>query len=356
MESKVDVSKSKSRILYPSKDKKLYVEAFDIDGRIYLSQLSVCECIGHTNPAMFFKNCDPIYAVVDNHINSLISTEEVYNRIKKSKKFGTTKNIIFFYGLFDDYERIKSNSLRKEKESKKMTVVNALHPCNLQNGLHICVLGLIGAGKSSLTHALEKTSLNTIGLYEPASKTNPYLADYYADPKKWAFQIQIFLLSKRYEQQMLAQSLCLTGKNVIQDSSIFSDGVFVEMLKKDGTLDERDADNYFRLFQNMSRNVMYPTAIVYLDTSVDTSLKRIAKRMSEKEGRKCEAGIEPEYLYSLKTELEKTISTLENYTHVLRIKWDDDKTDIELAQTAQQIVKSVEFLRTATPRRSYIGI
>ena len=239
-----------------------------------------------------------------------------------------------------------------------MTIINQRN--GFTPGVFIKCLGLIGAGKSQLTKALQEVIQEETGscraIFEPASKTNPYLADYYADPMRWGFTIQVFLLNKRLEQARLAQSLCLAGEHVVGDSSIFSDSVFVSMLEKTGTVDKRDADTYFELFQNMSRDLMYPTAILYLDVPVEVSLARIAKRMGEKEGRRCEAGIDPVYLHGLQVEYEQLLTGMQRYTHVVRVDWSGDKTESEIKIAAKKLYHDVLELRRIEPIRCYIGL
>ena len=239
-----------------------------------------------------------------------------------------------------------------------MTLINERK--STQTGVFINILGLIGSGKSELTkhlsQVIEEETGNCRGIFEPASKTNPYLADYYENPERWCFNIQVFLLNRRLEQCRLAQSLCLSGENCVADSSIFSDSVFVNMLEKSGVMSSKDADTYFELFQNMSRDLMYPTAILYLDVPVDVALHRIAKRMSEKEGRKCEAGIDPSYLQALQIEYEQLLTGMQRYTHVIRIDWSQDKTQNEFHSAAYKLYHDVLSVRRIEPIRCFIGL
>lgn len=240
-----------------------------------------------------------------------------------------------------------------------MTLVNQRNT-KPNTGVFINVLGLIGSGKSALTSALkqviEEETGNCRAIFEPASKTNPYLADYYANPARWGFTIQVFLLNRRLEQARLAQSICLAGENCVGDSSIFSDSVFVSMLEKTGTIDRRDADTYFELFQNMSRDLMYPTAVLYLDVPVEVSLARITKRMGEKEGRRCESGIDPDYLRGLQVEYEQLLTGLQRYTHVLRVDWSEDKTPDQIQASARKLYHDVLAIRDIEPIRCFIGL
>lgn len=60
--------------------------------------------------------------------------------------------------------------------------------------------------------------------YEPVID-NCYLSDFYQDPKKYGFALQVFLLNKRFRQQ---QQIIWQGKGGIQDRTIYEDSVFGE--------------------------------------------------------------------------------------------------------------------------------
>ena len=106
-------------------------------------------------------------------------------------------------------------------------------------GYHVCVLGTIGAGKTTWSHALreviEKNEGKCEGLLEPVEE-NPLLPLYYKDPNRYAFSMQVNMLNRRFEQQLLAQNLSFMGISSVQDSSMFGDSCFVEMLHDDGIL------------------------------------------------------------------------------------------------------------------------
>lgn len=63
----------------------------------------------------------------------------------------------------------------------------------IENGV-IILEGNIGAGKTTLAHkisaAIKRMGLKSQTHEEPASGTNPFLDDYYKDPKATAFKMQ----------------------------------------------------------------------------------------------------------------------------------------------------------------------
>lgn len=210
-------------------------------------------------------------------------------------------------------------------------------------GYHICILGSIGSGKTTLSKALQLQIIHDTGhcygLFEPVEE-NPILPLYYKDPKGYAFEMQVYMLNRRFEQQKLAQSLAMAGISSVQDSSLFGDSCFVEMLRKQGIMDDIDVQIYSELFLNMSENVMYPSLVVYLDCDPETAKQRIIKR-----GRTCEKDIDMSYLAALKAELDILIDEFERYTPVYRINANIDLTEDEIAQEALEVYRFAKSTR-----------
>jgi deoxyadenosine/deoxycytidine kinase len=66
--------------------------------------------------------------------------------------------------------------------------------------MYVAVAGTIGAGKSTLTRLLaDRYHLRPV--FEAVDE-NPYLADFYADMRRWAFHSQMFFLATRLEQHL----------------------------------------------------------------------------------------------------------------------------------------------------------
>lgn len=220
-------------------------------------------------------------------------------------------------------------------------------------GYHICVLGCIGAGKSTLAEAMQKViereEGQCFGLYEPVGD-NPHLPMYYKDPKRYALDMQIYMLNKRYEQQMLAEDLARNGISSVQDSSLFGDSCFVEMLKKDGIMSELQCELYAELFHNMTYRVMYPSLVVYLDCPVEIARNRIAHR-----GRECEKEISLDYLSKLKAELDIFVNDFERYTFVKHINASVDMNQDEINLLAENIYTEVKLMRNK-PIISRMGV
>jgi deoxyadenosine/deoxycytidine kinase len=156
--------------------------------------------------------------------------------------------------------------------------------------VYVAVAGNIGVGKSSLTRLLsERYRLEPI--YEAVDE-NPYLPDFYADMRRWAFHSQMFFLAERLRQHLRQVN---PGERVIQDRTVYEDAaVFARNLWREGVLDDRDWDAYTRMYEAIAATLRPPDLLVYLRASVPTLRARIALR-----GRDYESGIDPAYLERL---------------------------------------------------------
>lgn len=202
----------------------------------------------------------------------------------------------------------------------------------------IIVEGNIGAGKSTFSKALAER-LNGEYLAEPDEATNPYLADYYKDPARWAFDIQMYLLSKRYRMHQDAQTTILNRKDkfIVMDRSYYGDVCFAQVQKQMGYFSDRDYATYIALHTDMKVHVLPPTLAIFLEATPDVCKERIDKRMSEKEGRKCEAGIDMAYLDALNVEIGKLADSMTGKTVVKRLNWNDDKSPFEIKAVCNEI-------------------
>ncbi|MGC8803216.1 MAG: deoxynucleoside kinase [Bacteroidales bacterium] len=164
--------------------------------------------------------------------------------------------------------------------------------------MHIAIGGNIGSGKTTLAELLAKH----FG-WEPHFENvddNPYLADFYADMQRWAFNLQIYFVKSRFEQILKIKK---SNHTVIQDRTIYEDAyIFAPNLHDMGLISTRDYETYSGLFELMSSMISPPDLLIYLKASVPTLVKQIQKR-----GRKYEASIRLDYLQSLNERYDKWI-------------------------------------------------
>ncbi len=154
----------------------------------------------------------------------------------------------------------------------------------------VAVAGTIGAGKTSLVAWLVKR-YDLIPFYEP-NEQNPYLADFYGDMSRWAFQSQAFFLAHKLE---LHQRLEACEHSAVIDRTIYEDAeIFAKNLHRQGHMAKRDWDVYLRLYEGIRRALKPPDVLIALTCSLKTARTRISKR-----GRAMESAIPDEYLRRL---------------------------------------------------------
>lgn len=160
----------------------------------------------------------------------------------------------------------------------------------------ILVAGNIAAGKTSLAERLG-SRLGWRTSYESVVD-NPYLADFYADMRQWAFHLQVFFLGHRAQQYL---ELANGPQSAIADRSIYEDAhIFARVLHHMDNLSERDYQSYRRIYDMVVAGLPKPDLLLYLKASVPVLLDRIRRR-----GRDMEKGITPEYLSLLETFYEE---------------------------------------------------
>jgi len=156
--------------------------------------------------------------------------------------------------------------------------------------MYIAIAGNIGSGKSTLTRLLAQR-YGLLPVYETVDE-NPYLADFYADMGRWAFQSQVFFLAKRLRQHLEQIN---PAQHVVQDRTIYEDAfVFAQNLRLSGHLSERDWQTYLALYQGIAPALRKPDLLIYVRASLETLRAHIARR-----GRDYEQRIPQEYLASL---------------------------------------------------------
>jgi len=149
---------------------------------------------------------------------------------------------------------------------------------------YIAIEGPIGVGKTTLARALG-TTLDARVILEEA-EANPFLAHYYENPRRYAFQTQLFFLASRYKQQQELFQRDLFHQTTVADYLFEKDRVFASI-----ALSDEELRLYHRIATYLSTGVPKPSIVILLQASYESLMERIRKR-----GRDFEAPMELDYL------------------------------------------------------------
>src|SRR5574344_2225 len=156
--------------------------------------------------------------------------------------------------------------------------------------MYVAIAGNIGSGKTTLTNLLAK-NFSWQPLYEEM-EDNPYITNFYEDMRRWAFNLQIYFLQKRFSRVVES---CRQYDNIIQDRTLFEDAyIFAPTLHSMGLLVTRDYQTYLSLFNVMITLVKSADLLMYLKVWVLTLINEISKR-----GREYESSIRLDYITTL---------------------------------------------------------
>lgn len=152
---------------------------------------------------------------------------------------------------------------------------------------YIAIDGVIGVGKTTLTNMLV-TKFAGRAIYEEVEE-NPFLSDFYEDPKRFAFQAQMFFLLSRYRQQQEIPQRELFHQLIVADYTFYKDKIFAYL-----NLEDRELFLYEKIATLLERDIPKPDLVVYLKSNPDRLMQNIKKR-----GRLFERNMSFDYIQSL---------------------------------------------------------
>ncbi len=157
------------------------------------------------------------------------------------------------------------------------------------NSKYITIDGVIGVGKTTLAKMIANKYNGSILLEEVDE--NPFLADFYRDPKHYAFSTQLFFLLSRYRQQQSILQQDLFHNLLVSDYLFAKDKIFAYL-----NLEDRELLLYEKIMSLLEREIVKPDLVIYLKSSPERLMTNIKKR-----GRSFEKDISKEYIESLNT-------------------------------------------------------
>jgi deoxyadenosine/deoxycytidine kinase len=155
----------------------------------------------------------------------------------------------------------------------------------------MALAGNIGSGKTTIAKLISRRF--GYELFDEPVIDNRFLAQYYADMRRWSFTLQLEFLIKRVCHHELIKTV---PKSCIQDRSLVEDPeIFAKYLHGLGHMTDDELQLYLEYFDRLNRGIRQPEKVIYLQChDVDVLLNRIQTR-----GRKEEQTIDKEFLAGL---------------------------------------------------------
>lgn len=155
---------------------------------------------------------------------------------------------------------------------------------------YLAIEGTMGAGKTTLATRIASEFNGKLILEEYEPDKNPFLAKFYKEPDKYAFQVEMTFLALRYQQlKDKFINLDLFHDFIISDYYAAKSLVFSRE-----TLLPEEYELFSRFFNIIFSNIPKPELMVYLYLDVEHLQHNIHKR-----GRDYEQQIEDSYLEHL---------------------------------------------------------
>jgi len=150
---------------------------------------------------------------------------------------------------------------------------------------YITIEGNIGAGKTSFATMLAEETSSRLILEQ--FNDNPFLARFYEDPERYAFQLELSFLSERYQQiKTELGHPDLFRQPVVSDYYLAKSFIFSKY-----NLKEDEMVLFEKLYTIINQQVPRPDLYVYLHLPVEKLMQNIKKR-----GRSYEQNIRADYL------------------------------------------------------------
>ncbi|MGB7631417.1 MAG: deoxynucleoside kinase [Candidatus Deferrimicrobium sp.] len=136
---------------------------------------------------------------------------------------------------------------------------------------YIAIEGPIGVGKSSLAKILAQKYASRLVKEEVAG--NPFLERFYENPRKFAFQTQLFFLLSRYRQQRELAQGDLFETGLVCDYILAKDKIFALI-----NLEDDEISLYESIYKLLVSTLHKPDLVIYLQARPEVLLSRVRKR------------------------------------------------------------------------------
>jgi deoxyadenosine/deoxycytidine kinase len=204
---------------------------------------------------------------------------------------------------------------------------------------HIVVEGPIGVGKTSLARRLAGSFESDLIL--EIAEENPFLQQFYRDPRAMALPTQLFFLFQRAQQMRALKQRDLFQPVTVADFIIDKDPLFARL-----NLTPYELNLYNLVYEQLAIDAPVPDLVIYLQAPVEVLRERIARRR-----RDFERGITTEYLQRLS---DAYVEFFYHYTHSPLLIVNAEDVDLAAGQVEYDALLSM--VRERPVGRQYVNL
>ncbi len=136
---------------------------------------------------------------------------------------------------------------------------------------YIVIEGPIGVGKTSLAKRLADEFGGELMLEK--AEENPFLANFYHNPRQYALSTQLHFLLQRAQQVQDFRQTDMFHRSYIADFMVDKDKLFAQM-----TLNSDELRLYEQIFSHVTLDAPRPDLVIYLQAPLATLRERIMRR------------------------------------------------------------------------------
>jgi len=198
---------------------------------------------------------------------------------------------------------------------------------------YIAIEGNIGAGKTSLAKIVSNKFNADLVMEEFADNT--FLPQFYENPDRFSFPLEMSFLAERYQQLKSQQEISFQNKKLLVTDYIFEKSLLFAQVNLKG----HELELFKKFFSLINNSLRKPDLILYLNKTTPNLLDKISKR-----GRTYEKSIPATYLDKI---------TDQYLTHLNEIKGERililDSNDIDFVGDSTQLRYILELLNEQHP-------
>jgi deoxyadenosine/deoxycytidine kinase len=220
----------------------------------------------------------------------------------------------------------------------------------------VVVDGIIGSGKSTIIREclipiLTKKGWRVTEVREPVEiwRKTGRLDDFYKNPSRRGFQFQTMVFHDRVAESQQKHQLYKDSTDVfLLERSVFTDILFMQMLRESGTIEQGEYDDYLRLWTMWEKVMPFkPDLFVYLKPDLKICMERLRERHRGEE-----LSVDIDYQCRLETKhdefLGKEFVAISDCHYVPRLLLktnsnfrDDPEIQLELSEQLENALKTI---------------